>query len=89
MAWIALVFAGCFEVVWATALKQSNGLTRSGFVAVTFAGLVASLALLSWSMRSLALGTAYLAWTGIGAVGTLLVGVIWLGESASVLRLRA
>ena len=89
VAWIVLCIAGCFEVVWATAMKQSDGLTRLWPSVVALAGVLASLLLLSWSMRSLALGTAYLAWTGIGAVGTLLVGVLWLGESASILSLSA
>ena len=89
MAWIALVVAGLLEVVWATTMKQPNWLLRPWLAGLTLVGVIGSLGLLSWSMRSLELGTAYLAWTGIGTVGTFLVGLFWLGESASVLRLVA
>lgn len=89
MVWFVLCIAGCMEVVWATAMKQSDGFTRLGPTVVAFTGVIASLLLLSWCMRFLALGTAYLAWTGIGAVGTLLVGTIWFGERSSVLNISA
>jgi quaternary ammonium compound-resistance protein SugE len=89
VAWIVLIVAGCLEVVWATAMKQSNGFTRLLPSIVMLAGSATSLCLLSWSMRFLALGTAYAVWTGIGAVGAFLAGVIWFGESASPLRLLA
>ncbi|MBP1807340.1 DMT family transporter [Rubellimicrobium aerolatum] len=89
MAWIALVVAGLLEVVWATAMKQSEGFTRLGPSVVTLAGMLLSFGLLSWSMRVLPLGTAYTVWTGIGAVGAFAVGVLALGEAASPLRLAA
>lgn len=89
MAWLVLVVAGLFEVVWATAMKQSHGFTRFWPSVLSIAGMLVSFGLLSWSMRSLPLGTAYTVWTGIGAVGALAVGIVWLGESASALRLGA
>ena len=89
MAWILLLVAGVFEVVWAYAMKQSEGFTRPGASAVTIVALIASLVLLSLAMRTLPLGTAYSVWTGIGAVGAFVVGVFVLGESATPLRLSA
>lgn len=70
-------------------MKLSDGFSRLGPSLVTLAGLAASFALLSWSMRSLPLGTAYTVWTGIGAVGAFVIGITVLGESASPLRLLA
>ncbi len=89
MVWFVLCIAGCLEVVWATAMKQSDGFTRPAPTIVAFIGVIASLLLLSWCMRFLALGTAYLAWTGIGAMGTLLVGTLWFDERVSVLNVSA
>ena len=89
MAWIALVVAGVLEVVWAYLMKQSAGFTRLGPSVGTILFMIASFALLSYAMRTLPLGTSYVVWTGIGAVGAFLVGVIALGESASPLRLTA
>lgn len=89
MAWFLLVIAGLFEVVWAFSMKQSEGFTRFWPTAVTFGAMLVSFGLLSWSMRSLPLGTAYTIWTGIGAVGAFVVGVVFLGEAASPLRLLA
>lgn len=89
MAWIALVIGGMFEVVWAYAMKQSHGFTRLWPSAVTVAGVPASLGLLAWSMRSLPLGTAYMVWTGIGAVGAFAIGILMLGEAASPMRIVA
>jgi quaternary ammonium compound-resistance protein SugE len=89
MAWVVLVIAGLFEVVWAAAMKQSDGFSRLWPSVVTIGAMVVSFALLSWSMRSLPLGTAYTVWTGIGAVGAFLVGVAVLGEAATPLRLVA
>jgi quaternary ammonium compound-resistance protein SugE len=89
MPWIALAIAGLFEVVWATAMKQSHGFTRLGPTIVTLAAMLASFGLLAYAMRSLPLGTAYTIWTGIGAVGAFLVGITVLGESASPARLLA
>jgi quaternary ammonium compound-resistance protein SugE len=89
MAWIILAVAGVLEVVWAFAMKQSEGFTRLTPSVVTIAAMVVSFALLSWSMRTLPLGTAYAVWTGIGAVGAFIVGIVVLGESATPLRILA
>ena len=76
MAWISLILAGCFEIVWATAMKQSHGFSRLWPSVVTICGMIVSFALLSWSMRSLPLGTAYTIWTGIGAMGVAVLGIL-------------
>ena len=89
MAWILLVVAGLLEVVWAFAMKQSDGFTRITPSIVTAVAMLASVALLAISMRSLPLGTAYAVWTGIGALGAFVVGVIVLGEQASAVRVLA
>ncbi len=89
MAWLILVIAGLFEVVWAFAMKQSEGFTRLWPTVVTLVAMLVSFGLLAWSMRSLPLGTAYTVWTGIGAVGAFLVGVLVLGEAANATRLIA
>ncbi len=89
MAWVILVIGGLFEVVWAFAMKQSNGFTRLWPSAIAVGGVVLSLGLLSWSMRTLPLGTAYMVWTGIGAVGAFAVGILILGEPANPMRLVA
>ena len=89
MAWVTLFVAGLLEVVWAFSMKQSEGFTRLGPSLITLAAMLASFSLLSWSMRVLPLGTAYTIWTGVGAVGAFAVGVIFLGESASLMRLIA
>jgi len=89
VAWILLIIAGLLEVVWAVAMKQSDGFTRLGPSALMLAAMVASFALLAWAMRTLPLGTAYSVWTGIGAVGAFLVGVMALGEAANALRILA
>jgi len=89
VAWILLVVAGLLEVVWAFAMKQSHGFTRIAPSIVTAVAMLASVALLAISMRSLPLGTAYAVWTGIGALGAFVVGVIVLGEQASAARVLA
>lgn len=89
MAWIMLVCAGVLEVVWAYAMKRSEGFTLPAPTIVTIAAMIASFWLLSIAMRSLPLGTAYTVWTGIGAVGAFLVGIAVLGEAATPLRLLA
>lgn len=89
MAWIYLGIAGLLEVVWAFSMKQSDGFTRLVPSIVTIVAMIASFALLSISMKSLPLGTAYTVWTGIGAVGAFLVGVAVLGESVSPMRVLA
>lgn len=89
MAWIYLTIAGIFEIIWAFSMKQSEGFTRPGATVVTIAAMIISFALLSLSMKSLPLGTAYSIWTGIGAVGAFLVGIFVLGEQASAMRIGA
>lgn len=89
MAWICLVAAGLLEIIWAFAMKQSQGFTRLTPSIVTLVAMIGSFALLSLSMKSLPLGTAYTIWTGIGAVGAFLVGIAFLGEAASAMRLLA
>lgn len=89
MAWIYLIFAGALEIVWAFAMKQSDGFTKLGPSVVTIVTMTASFALLSLSMKALPLGTAYMIWTGIGAVGAFVVGILVLGEQASAMRMVA
>ena len=89
MAWVILFVAGVFEVVWAYAMKLSDGLTRPGPVVVTFAAMALSVGLLALAMKSLPLGTAYMVWTGIGAVGAFVVGVVVLGEAVTTMRIVA
>ena len=85
MAWLILFAAGLFEIGWAVGLKAANG--RPLILAATIAAMVVSVALLYLAMRELPLGTAYAVWTGIGAVGTVAVGIIAFGESADAVRL--
>lgn len=89
MAWIALFVAGLLEVVWAYFMKLSDGFSRLGPTLATFAFMFLSFGLLAWAMRQLPLGTSYMVWTGIGAVGAFIVGVTLLGESASLMRIAA
>jgi quaternary ammonium compound-resistance protein SugE len=89
MAWILLFVAGLLEVVWAFTMKLSHGFTRPLPAVVTVATMLASFALLSVSMRTLPLGTAYAVWTGIGALGAFVVGVAFLGESLTLARVAA
>jgi|SRR5690606_21884066 len=89
MAWFLLVIAGLLEIVWAFSMKQSEGFTRLGATSVTLVAMVLSFGLLSWSMRTLPLGTAYTVWTGIGAVGAFLVGIVFLHEPMSAMRILA
>ncbi len=89
MAWIYLVIAGIFEVVWAFYMKQSEGFSKLVPTVVTFVTMAISFGLLSISMRSLPLGTAYTIWTGIGAVGAFIVGIVVLGEQANAMRIVA
>ena len=89
MAWIALLIAGLLEIVWAYFMKQSHGFTRLWPSVATIAFMVVSFGLLSFSMKTLPMGTAYVIWTGIGAVGAFVVGVALLGESLSWMRILA
>ncbi|WP_337185530.1 multidrug efflux SMR transporter [Phenylobacterium sp.] len=89
MAWVMLFIAGLLEVVWAYFMKQSEGFTRPGASAITLVAMIASFGLLAAAMRSLPLGVAYMIWTGIGAVGAFIVGVMVLGEQAGAMRMAA
>jgi quaternary ammonium compound-resistance protein SugE len=89
MAWLLLVVAGLLETAWAIALKESAGFSKL-VPSVLFVVLgIASLALLAVALRSLPVGTAYAVWTGIGAAGTAILGIVLLGESAQALRLAS
>ncbi len=87
MAWVILFIAGLLEVAWALLLKLSDGFTRPGYTIGFVATLAASMLLLSYSLRTLPVGTAYAVWTGIGAAGTAIVGMVWLGESRDIIKL--
>ena len=89
MAWWYLLVAGVLEVVWAYAMKQSQGFTRLLPSVITGVTMVASFGLLSLAMRTLPLGTAYTIWTGIGAVGAFVVGITVLGEQVNAARVLA
>ena len=89
MAWVYLLVAGALEVVWAYTMKLSNDFTRPVPVVITLVAMIASFGLLSMAMRDLPLGTAYTVWTGIGAVGAFIVGVVFLGEHLSAGRVLA
>ena len=89
MPYLFLVVAGLLEVGWAYSMKLSDGFSRVGPTVATFGLMAASFFLLSLAMRSLPLGTAYAIWTGIGALGAFLVGILVLGESANPMRLAA
>ncbi len=87
MAWILLLLAGLFEVGWAVGLKYTEGFTRLWPTLGTVGAMVVSLALLGLALRTLPLGTAYAVWTGVGTVGTALLGIWLFQESADALRL--
>ncbi|MDQ0903347.1 multidrug efflux SMR transporter [Paenibacillus sp. V4I7] len=87
MAWLYLVIAGVFEVVWAISLKFSNGFTRLVPSSVTIAGMIVSFYFLAVATKTLPIGTAYAAWTGIGAVGAIIIGTLFLDEPISLIRI--
>ena len=87
MAWIILFIAGLFEIGWAVSLKFTEGFTRPAPIALTAISLALSMGLLGWAMKTLPLGTAYAVWTGIGAVGTAIVGIVIFKEPATAARL--
>ena len=89
MAWIFLLVAGGMEEVWAYFMKESNGFSRLWPSVITIVAMIASFGLLSAAMRTLPLGTAYTIWTGIGAVGAFIVGIVFLGEQISAMRIAA
>lgn len=87
MAWTYLFFAGLFEIGWAIGLKYTHGFTRLVPTVLTVGSMVVSLGLLGLALKSLPLGTAYAIWTGIGTIGTAILGIILFGEPATALRL--
>jgi len=89
MVWICLVIAGIFEVVWAYSMKLSEGFSKPIPTLITLVMMIASFGLLSYAMRTIPLGTAYTIWTGIGAVGAFVVGIVVLGEQLSTMRVCA
>ncbi|MHA3739312.1 quaternary ammonium compound efflux SMR transporter SugE [Pseudomonas sp. Eth.TT006] len=89
MSWIILLFAGLFEVGWAVGLKYTDGFTRPLPTVLTVAAMGISLGLLGLAVKELPLGTAYAIWTGVGAVGTVIAGIILFGESMALIRLAS
>lgn len=87
MPWIILVLAGLFEIAWAVGLKFTDGFTRFWPSVGTVAALLISIALLGLATKSLPIGTAYAVWTGIGAAGTVIVGMVFLGDPVTATRL--
>ena len=87
MAWIYLVIAGVFEVIWVIGLKYSHGFTKLFPSLITLGGMVVSFYLLSLAIKSLPIGTAYAIWTGIGVLGAVLVGIFLFNEPVNVLRI--
>lgn len=87
MAWIVLIIAGLFEVGWAVGLKYTDGFTRLWPTLATAASMIVSLGLLELALKSLPLGTAYAVWTSVGTLGTVVLGILLLGESTDVIRL--
>ena len=86
MAWVVLFVAGLFETAWALALKQSDGFSKLGPTVVFVVGLIASMALLGWALRDLPIGTGYAVWTGTGAIGAAVAGMVLFGDSAALTR---
>jgi len=89
MYWIYLVLAGVFEVVWATSMKYSEGFTKPLPSIITLVTMIISFGLLSVAMKHLPMGTAYAIWTGIGAVGAFILGILLMGEAATPLRVAS
>ena len=89
MPWIYLLFAGLLEIVWAVSMKVSEGFTRPAASAITIIAMIGSFALLSLAMKSLPLGAAYTIWTGIGALGAFVLGIVALDEQATPMRIAA
>jgi quaternary ammonium compound-resistance protein SugE len=87
MAWVALFFAGLFEVGWAIGLKYTEGFSRLVPSLLTVVCMIVSIVLLGMALKTLPVGTGYAVWTGIGTVGTALLGIALFGEPATVLRL--
>lgn len=89
MAWAILILAGVFEIIWAYSMKMSEGFTRLTPSVITVVFMILSVVLLSISMKTLPLGTVYTVWTGIGAIGSFLVGIFFLNEPIGAMRMIA
>lgn len=89
MSWLLLILAGLFEIGWAIGLKYTDGFTRPWPSVGTALAMIVSLALLGVAMKSLPVGTAYAVWVGVGAVGTVILGIVLFGEPAGALRLAS
>lgn len=87
MHWIYLIIAGLFEIVWATSMKYSEGFTKLYPTIITIIGMIISFYFLAQATKTLPLGTAYAVWTGIGALGAVIVGIILFKEPTTVMRL--
>ncbi|PHM70630.1 quaternary ammonium compound efflux SMR transporter SugE [Xenorhabdus kozodoii] len=87
MSWFILLIAGLLEIVWAVGLKYTHGFSRLVPSLMTISAMVVSMGLLAYAMKNLPAGTAYAVWTGIGAVGTAIFGIMVLGESANFARI--
>ena len=87
MAWLILFIAGLFETAWAIGMKYSDGFTKFWPSVFTIISILISMGLLAYSLKELPVGTAYAVWTGIGAVGTAILGIILFGESKELIRL--
>lgn len=87
MAWIYLVIAGIFEIVWAIGLKYTEGFTKVVPSLITLVGMAISFYFLSMAVKTLPIGTAYAIWTGIGAAGAVILGIVLFGEPRNLLRL--
>lgn len=86
MNWAALILAGILEIVWAVYLKYSSGFSKGSASVIAVIAMILSIWLLSYAMKTLPLGISYAVWTGIGIMGTALFGMLWLGESASAMK---
>ena len=89
MAWVYLIVAGLFEIVWAVALKYADGFTRLWPSVIAVAGMIVSVVLLELSLRQLPVGTAYAVWTGIGTVGVAVLGMVLYQEPATAIRIAS
>ena len=87
LAWLLLVVAGLLEVVWSLSMKASHGFTKHHFTSITLVAACLSFWLLGLALRQLPVGTAYAVWTGIGAVGAAMLGIVLFGESLSIVRI--
>jgi quaternary ammonium compound-resistance protein SugE len=87
MAWVILFLAGLFEIAWAIGLKYTDGFSKPMPTALTVAAMVASIVLLGIALRDLPVGTAYAVWTGIGTIGTVILGIYLFGDAATPMRL--